>query len=331
MSESCCPFCGARLVEGTAPAGIGWAVGLAMLGAACGPGKPQDETASEGASSGDSSGGAGTTGTASGDATTQQPTTSGDGSSGCGETGCTGSSEGGGFIYGSPDGGTGVKECDPWVQDCPNGQKCSPTSLDGDNGWESLICVPVVEDPAQTGEPCTVEGRFASGQDDCDVGNVCWDLQFETKQGRCFAQCTGTPDDPHCPAGQECFIAGDGVVSLCVSQACDPLAQDCGAMQACVPDPSEATGFSCVVDESGAEGQIFDPCEQQGDCDVGLGCLHPKLAVECDSMADGCCLPFCDVSRPPACTGAGAECVPWFEEKLAPPGLEDVGVCRVPP
>src|SRR5690606_24734 len=78
-----------------------------------------------------------------------------------------------GFIV-PPDGGGGTKECDPWVQDCEAGQKCMPYSGDGDSSWESLKCTPVMENPGQTGDPCTVEGSGVSGIDSCDVGHMCW-------------------------------------------------------------------------------------------------------------------------------------------------------------
>jgi hypothetical protein len=325
MSESCCPFCGARLVEGTAPSALGLVIGLAMF-AACGPGKPQDETASEGTSSGDgSSGGAGTTtagtsttSTDTSGASTQQPTTSGDGSSGCGATGCESSSEGGGFIYGSPDDGGAGLECDQFVQDCPIEQKCAPASLDGDQAWESLVCVPVQPNPDQTGEPCTAEGL--SGVDSCDVGNICF-------MGECVALCSGTPDEPICPEGTVCVLTADGVFTPCL-EACDPLAQDCpNAEENCIADPIDPNRFICAPDGSGAGGQTFDACDSAIACDKGHVCAPMELAEECDEMRPDCCLPFCDLSQPPACTGAGADCLPWFEEGQAPPGLENVGIC----
>jgi hypothetical protein len=305
-----------------------------MLGAACGPGKPQD-SASEGTSEGGSSGGVGTTTGASttsegtSGATTQQPTTSGDGSSGCGEMGCTASSEGGGFIYGSPDAGSNI-DCDQFVQDCPSGQKCAPASLDGDPFLESLVCVPLEPNPGQTGEPCTAEEP--TGVDSCDVGNICFHIDPATMQGICVALCSGSPDQPICAEGFSCAIGGDGVFTPCLED-CDPLAQDCSQPnQMCIDGSFTNGAFVCALDGSGAEGQTFDPCDSAIGCDPGHVCLFgPNLVEECDEVASGCCLPFCDLSQPPTCTGVGAECLPWFEDGQAPQGLENVGLCAVPP
>ncbi len=46
----------------------------------------------------------------------------------------------------------------------------------------------------------------------------------------------------------------------------------------------------------------------------------------CDTMS--CCSPFCDLQSP-LCP-APLECIPWYEEGQAPPGLEPIGVCGVP-
>jgi hypothetical protein len=241
--------------------------------------------------------------------------------------GCESSSEGGGFIYGSPDdGGVGI-DCDQFVQDCPMGQKCAPASLDGDPVWESLVCVPVEPNPGKLGEPCTAERL--SGVDSCDVGDICFHIDPATMQGVCIPLCSGSADQPMCPDGFTCAISGDGVFTPCL-ETCDPLAQDCSQpQQMCIASSFATTGFVCANDESGAEGQTFDPCDSAIGCDPGHFCGFPESAQECDQMASGCCLPFCDLSQPPSCAGAGAECLPWFEQGQAPAGLENVGLCGV--
>ncbi|MFY0532131.1 hypothetical protein [Nannocystis pusilla] len=88
--------------------------------------------------------------------------------------------------------------------------------------------------------------------------------------------------------------------------------------------------FLCVLDASGDEGQAFDGCEFANACDPGLSCLDPELAVECDPMSTGCCVPFCDISAPNTCPGQGQECISWYEDVPALPGLENVGVCSLP-
>ncbi|PCC66725.1 hypothetical protein SAMN02745121_00544 [Nannocystis exedens] len=228
-----------------------------------------------------------------------------------------------------PDGGGGTKECDPWVQDCPAGQKCMPYSGDGDNSWESLKCTPIMENPGQTGDPCTVEGSGVSGIDSCDLAHMCWNTDPDTGEGTCVKFCTGSPDAPSCDvAGTSCTIVNDGVLILCLPM-CDPLLQDCQGGDLCIPNPMNPDSFICVLDASGEEGQEFDVCEYANACDPGLYCLGPELASECDPMAAGCCLAFCDISAP-ECTGANAECLAWYEEGMAPPGFENVGVCGLP-
>jgi hypothetical protein len=321
-----CPFCGAAQHEVSAGTAWGWAVGLAMLGAACGPGK---EDSASGSTSEATSTSTSTTGTVTGTPTTSDGSDS-ESSTGTGtSTGgtssssttecvsCSDSSEGGGFIYAAPDMGPGVKECDPWVQDCPIGQKCRPSTS---AGVASLHCVPVAESPEQAGDPCAVQGNGPDQTDNCDVGLVCWN-------GSCVPQCVGSPDAPMCddPANG-CLIGNDETLTLCLP-ACDPLAQDCEAGLLCLSIGNDLA-FVCVPPGSG-DGQEFEACELQNSCDPGLACLDSGWATECGGRGFECCLKFCDVTMP-TCTGEGAECVPWFEAGMAPAGLEDVGVCRLP-
>ncbi len=214
-------------------------------------------------------------------------------------------------------------ECDPWAQDCPAGQKCSAFADDGSTAWNSTKCVDVIGDPDLPGDACTVEGSGVSGIDSCDVGVMCWDVDPNTNQGVCVALCTGTAEAAVCEAGFSCAIAND-VLNLCLPD-CDPLAQDCPGDDLCLPSDDH---FLCVLDAGGEEGQAFDPCEFGNVCDKGLYCFDTEYASECDPSADGCCLPFCDLSAP-ECPGVGQECQAWFPG-AAPPGLENVGFCGLP-
>jgi len=245
------------------------------------------------------------------------------------DDGTTAGTETGGSFIMPPDGGGGTKECDPWTQDCPAGEKCMPYSGDGDNSWESLKCTPVMENPGQTGDPCTVEGSGVSGIDSCDVGHMCWNTDPDTGEGTCIRFCSGSPDAPSCDvAGTACTIVNEGVLILCLPM-CDPLLQNCTGGDLCIPNPMDANSFICVLDASGEEGQEFDPCEYANACDPGLYCMSSELATECDPMSSGCCLAFCDTTAP-ECAGANAECVSWYEEGMAPPGFETVGLCSIP-
>ena len=112
----------------------------------------------------------------------------------------------------------------------------------------------------------------------------------------------------------------------------DPLSQNCDPSDVCIGNPS-GEGFLCVLDASGEEGQLHDPCDFSNTCDPGLLCNDPTAAVECDPDALGCCEPFCDLGDPEAdakCGGVGQVCNPYFEEGTAPPDYVNVGYCAIP-
>ncbi|MDC0717923.1 ribulose phosphate epimerase [Nannocystis bainbridge] len=237
------------------------------------------------------------------------------------------SSTGHDFIMPLDGGGLG-NECDPFAQDCPVGQKCMPYSGDGDHAWESLKCVEVVSDPDGLYEPCEVFGSPVSGEDSCDVGQMCWDV--EDGVGTCVGLCTGSHDAPTCAdPSSTCHLSSDGVIALCL-KPCDPLLQDCPGGDLCIPSPSNPGTFVCILDAGGEEGQALDPCEYANVCDPGLYCLDPALGAECDPQVIGCCLPFCDITLPNTCPGAGQECLPWWGDEPAPPVHANLGVCSLP-
>ena len=61
--------------------------------------------------------------------------------------------------------------CDPWLQDCPEGEKCAAYNA-GSDTWNANKCV-MLKGSAQTGDPCTYDGADF-GTDDCDVGYMCY-------------------------------------------------------------------------------------------------------------------------------------------------------------
>jgi hypothetical protein len=237
------------------------------------------------------------------------------------DTGCN-------FICEPP---TGLPECDPWAQDCADGEKCMPWANDGGAAWNSLRCSPLDDAPKQAGDACMVEGSGVSGVDDCDVGLMCWDVD-ESGQGSCVSMCTGSADAPLCdnPA-DTCVIANDGVLNLCL-RACDPLLQDCVEGSACY---GAGTSFACAPDASGPDMGVYgDACEYTNACDPGLFCAAAAAVPQCEGSL-GCCSEFCDLEAPnpdAACGGSalGQLCEPWFAEGAAPPGMESLGACVLP-
>lgn len=218
-------------------------------------------------------------------------------------------------------------ECDPFDQDCPDGEKCVPVAVQGPT-WDEYACVPVMG-AAQPGEPCVGLGDQPGfdGEDDCELGAMCWDVDADTGEGWCVAQCKGTWDDPQCPDGEGCYIFSEGVPVVCLPQ-CDPLASDCVDGRLCVPDPYGQ--FFCVPDTSKGVGVYGAGCQYPAQCNAGLICLDETYVPGCISGA--CCTPYCDVTKPDDCPDQdlGMVCTPYYEEGNEPPGLEHVGVCVIP-
>ncbi len=311
-------------------------LGSWVVGSACGPVAPGDGdtgVASTGVvgSSSSSSGVVPSTGEAGPGTTSGGTTGIGSGGSSSGAEGVEVSSavdtgDDGTFIieFDVPDSG----ECDVFAQECPEGQKCAPYADDGGSTWNNTKCVDVAEDPAQVGEPCVAEEFGLDGIDDCDVGLFCWDVDDQNK-GRCIALCGGSPETPVCPDGTFCEISRSGTINLCLT-TCDPLADDACPIsdEVCIPN---LDAFLCVLDASGEEGQVNDPCAFANACDPGLYCISPENGAECDQARQGCCQPFCDVTKMNTCAGAGQTCVAWYEQGMAPEGYEKVGICAIAP
>lgn len=297
-----------------------------LAASACGPTAPMTTETSGDASSSSGASASTTTTNATSTSTTAEPTTGASSSA-------SGSDSSGGQMFITPTDfhcaaahGARCFPCSLWQQDCGPGNKCAPWSSSGSGSWDQEVCTPVDRNPDHAGDPCTTDGE-PKGHDSCDATSVCLHGSGTT-EGVCTPLCMGTQQDPICPDGTTCVIANDGVFTLCLPN-CDPLAPACAGTDICIPHPSDP-GFVCVTDASGADGQLFGACSFINGCDPGLHCADPAHAVECDPMGDGCCLPYCDLTMP-TCPGAMQECLPWFDPDPAPPGLEKVGACMLPP
>jgi hypothetical protein len=217
---------------------------LALLGVACGPPKLIGD-----ASDSDSESGEATTGDATTDEVPANPSTSSHADTSTSETD-TGDSDTNEtnqpFVAVSEVGGC---ECDPFVQDCPEGEKCVPYDATAGGSWDANKCMAVTGDQA-TGEPC-VCGGLMDATDDCDATGICVDRDGDTL-GTCHAFCMGTADQPECPDNLLCEIAEYGTVALCVEQ-CHPLLQDCEQPSAC---SGTTPGF---IASRAAIGQLVSP------------------------------------------------------------------------
>ena len=211
--------------------------------------------------------------------------------------------------------------CDPWQQDCPEGEKCVPYATV--DVWDSNKCVPITGAQG-IGEPC-VYGGAIEATDDCAAGSMCWDFEEVDGQlvGECVALCSGDPEDPSCPEGSHCLISGSGVLTLCIS-VCDPLLQDCPGGEGCYWFGAD---FSCAPPVDGVGAAVGEPCDYYSDCTPGALCAPAEALPSCADAA--CCTPYCELPNGDCAGLPGTTCVAFFEEGTAPPAYMDLGVCAL--
>ncbi len=216
-------------------------------------------------------------------------------------------------------------DCDPFMQNCPEGQKCVPYSVEGGASYDAVRCVEVTGE-RRPGEPCTASGTGLTGFDDCIKGAICFDLD-QDNHGYCISQCTGSYEVPVCPDNVKCVSAAEQALNLCFPP-CDPLQQDCPRDELCVPI---ATRFICALDGSAEDGQVNDPCGSPNACDKGLFC-HDSVSASaaCDPVSSGCCQPFCKFPDA-TCPNPDQKCMQWFNPALFPPNDPqlEIGVCAI--
>jgi len=218
----------------------------------------------------------------------------------------------------------GPHACDPWQQDCPDGEKCTHFNSHGQSSdVDATRCVPLPPAPIPTGGICSATGGFGAGDDNCGRGDFCYFLG-DDDVGVCVPLCAGSPDAPECPEGSSCAHGLGASLYLCLPH-CDPFAQDCLEGANCSP---QADGFVCALDTSGDAGHIYDPCSAGNGCDPGLMCAAPTSADACATDNDGCCLPLCAVDGAP-CPDA-LTCLALYDPE-AHPELADAGVCGETP
>jgi hypothetical protein len=219
-----------------------------------------------------------------------------------------------------------LEECNNFLQDCPEGQKCAAYVPPGDNYWTAVKCVDVTGTD-KPGELCSTADA-GSGVDSCIKGAMCWEVN-EDGVGICRALCTGNPDTPICDPPGSCTVGAYSTLNLCLPY-CDPLLQDCVGMgDACYANDDY---FICYQDASGEEGQAGDPCNLLTHCDPGLMCAFAdRVGIGCAPDSLACCTPFCHFPDG-ACPNPDQQCVQYLDPMDLPPNDPqlDIGYCAVP-
>jgi hypothetical protein len=313
-SDRLCPFCGAAQSTVVAPCFGTLALAVALLGAtALGSTACARDSGSDGSTAGTTTSTTMTTATETEESSGETETSSSAGD-GDGDTTNQTTNTSGSFYAGPEVDFSSTLECDPFAQDCPDGEKCVPYASSG-NGFDANRCV-VITGSGEPGDVCNY-GGMVDATDDCGEDSYCWAVG---DVGVCKEFCQGTPDDPMCPDGFECLIDGDGSVNLCTF-SCSPLLQDCSPGSACYWALDE---FTCVATTEDIA--LGEPCDAINDCALGLICAPADALPSC--AGDSCCASYCDLSMP-MCSQMGTDCTAFFE--VDPPiGYEDVGVCIVP-
>ncbi|MEX1369444.1 MAG: hypothetical protein AB1Z98_40330 [Nannocystaceae bacterium] len=309
----------ARSVERIA---LAWATASTLgLGLACGP---QVSATDDAEGSSDASGDSSTVGTPTPPSTTGPvATTSSSGAETTSGTTTDADDDG----YEDDDGGTGCTfTCPPppppppmgGTCNCPPGEKCMPWAADGSMTWTNIRCSPIVDDPGQPGDACTVEGSQWSGIDDCDAGSMCFGVDPQTNVGTCASFCSWFGDGP-CEADTECQIQpGDLALPVCVP-TCDPTAPDCPMGTGCFAGGSS---FTCQ-DTARMRAAVGSPCPDPVACTAGALCAY---GLECgQGVGEGCCAEVCDLGQPSPCPPAQM-CSPWFGG-AGSPQWDHVGYC----
>lgn len=237
-----------------------------------------------------------------------------------------------------------IPMCDPWAEDCPAGEKCTPIVLDPIGAaWDANVCVPAGDQPP--GSECTFVEGGVNGQDTCDATGFCWGQDPDTGIGQCVEECVGPENAPSCPQSGTACLAGinEGVLNLCLLP-CDPINSACGGTLLCIPaytgDPEVPDSFVCVPPGTGMPGSVGDSCVCANCCQTGTMCEDPANVgldncPDVDPSTQACCTALCDINSAnpdQQCADAGltgVECVAIYPQGTPDP-LGKLGKCIIP-
>ena len=208
-------------------------------------------------------------------------------------------------------------DCDPFLQDCDEGLKCSWVAGEFGN---TTVCVPLPEQPAPDGANCAMADAY-DPFDPCELGSVCA-FPDAYGVGVCTPLCEGNVLEPACADDNQVCQPCPDCPSICMDR-CDPLDASCGDGMLCAPSIRLNT-FICTFDATSDNGgQQGDACEFANECGAGLACITGSKVPGCD--AGKCCAPYCELGLPEACDPE-TTCTPWpFSAPL--PDYEYLGVC----
>ncbi len=212
--------------------------------------------------------------------------------------------------------------CDPFAQDCAEGEKCSPVSIEPNGFYDHYRCVPVMPPALPPGAPCQMQEGTATGLDDCALGSFCAFVEPSTLQGTCVAMCTGSENRPVCAGdGYDCVSWGQELF-VCI-QSCNPLDEmPCPEGHVCTFGGGTDLPW-CRPDDGTSSAQPGDPCGRGGSCGP-LGCASEEVDPNCPHPG-GCCSVWCDLEAPQC--PRGTACTEAFPNAGLPPGWANVGMC----
>lgn len=228
-----------------------------------------------------------------------------------------------------------VGECVLWdADDCGEGRKCMPYSLEDDGVPDEIQCCDAVDNPALDGEPCQGTDYNGSCLDNCEPGSMCVLDDEESLSGLCRSFCdpSGNDCDPDqtCKAFFELLLLVPNIPT-CMQQ-CDPLVQNCSPPGwHCIPDtPTESgqSGFLCTPPPPSPPRGMFEPCALANQCEPGLVCVTDDRVPGCTFAS--CCTAFCDLAEGDSvCQDLDPNlvCTDWMSPD---PAWQDVGACTLP-
>ena len=212
--------------------------------------------------------------------------------------------------------------CATLFQDCQPGLKCVPYWFADDIGGppSDYKCVAVQGDRTP-GEWCTLDD-FETATDDCDGESFCWTWASDSFAGRCQPFCSGGFQYAECFDDWTCALPDDDP-PMCV-QGCLPLADDCPEGTACL----WTVEYEYTCTPEGAALEPGEPCTLFNDCAAGMLCVESEALVDC--TGETCCAQHCALSEgdaPCQAIDPSYQCVSAHEQ--APPGAEDMGICKL--